>query len=152
MNANAEPEALSELNQILERNGYVGQPDFILRGRLGSSEKNSATSRFGSGISAVVAFPESLVHVFGRMGSEAEVKLLNADQLLVREISYTDVEGVDLTLMEGVGALLTLSVKGRAGILQRLVAGGDVIVSIRKNDLERYRPFIDELKQRVSGR
>ena len=152
MDDNVEPEELSELSRILERNGYVDEPDFIVRGRLKGSEKDNVTSRFGSGISAVVAFPQSLVHVFGRIGSDTEVKILSSDQIIVREIPYTDVEGIDLTVVEGAGAVLTLSVKGRAGILQRVLAGGDVIVTIRKSDLEQYRSFIDELKRRILGR
>lgn len=152
MGNTVEPDELSALHQILERNGYARQPDFVLRGRLGSSAKSGVTSRLGSGINVLAAFPQSLVHVFGRMRSDTEIKLLSSDQILVREIPYTDVEGVDLTFVEGAGAVLTLSVRGRAGILQRVLAGGDVIVPIRKNDLEAYRPLLDELKQRLPGR
>jgi len=141
---------LSDLDRVLKRNGYTVEPDFVIRGRLSRSGSSVAPTPFGKGISVLAAFSGFLVHVFGRVGSETESKLLSSDQLLVREIAYGDVEGVDFTLVEGVGAVVTVSLKGKGGIFQRAIAGGDVILTIGVTELEDYRPLIDQLRTRVS--
>ncbi len=59
-------------------------------------------------------------------------------------------EGADLILAEGVGAVPSLSVKGKGGIFQRMLAGGDVIVTIGKSDLESYRLLVKRLRQSMA--
>jgi hypothetical protein len=55
-----------------------------------------------------------------------------------------------LILAEGVGAVPSLSVKGKGGIFQRMLAGGDVIVTIGKSDLESYRLLVKRLRQSMA--
>jgi len=141
---------MSDVEKVLLRNGYTLEPEFVILGRLSSSGPRADSSSLGRGISAIAAFGDFVVHIFGRMGGESGVKLLASDQVLVREVPYSDFEGVDLTLVEGVGAVLTLSVKGKGGIFQRVLAGGDVIVAIGKSDLESYRPLVEKLRQRIA--
>jgi hypothetical protein len=137
------------LLQVLERNGYQEKPDFVVIGRLPVTAKTSLMSRMGTGISAVAAFSDGVVHVFGRRGTESGNKLLSSDQILVREISHSELEGIDFTLVEGVGAVVTLSVRGKGGFLQKSLVGGDVVVTIRKADVDSTRPLIEQLRSRI---
>ena len=139
----------SFLFQVLERNGYPEKPEFVVIGRLPVTAKASLMSRMGKGISAVAAFSDCLVHVFGRMGTGSGNKLLSSDQILVREITYSELEGIDFTLVEGVGAVVTLSVRVKGGFIQKSLVGGDVVVTIRKADIESSRPLIEQLRSRI---
>lgn len=139
----------SFLFQVLERNGYREKPDFFVMGRLPVTAKTTVMSRVGTGISAVAAFSDYFVHVFGRMGTDSNNKLLGSDQILVREISYSELEGIDLTVVEGLGAVVTLSVRGKGGFIQKSLAGGDVVVTIRKADIDSARPLIEQVRSRI---
>lgn len=140
---------LSFLFQVLERNGYREKPEFVLIGRLPVTVRTSVMSRMGTGISAVAAFNNYLVHVFGRMGTDSASKFLGSDQILVREITYHELEGVDFTLVEGVGAVVTLSVRGKGGFIQKALVGGDAVLTINKADVDSSRPLIEALRSRI---
>lgn len=86
-------------------------------GRLPVVAETTLMLRVGTGISAVAASSDYFVHVFGRMGTDSGNKLLGSDQILVREITDIELEEIDFTLVEWLGAVVTLSVRGKGGFI-----------------------------------
>jgi len=90
------------------------------------------------------------VHFFGRVGSDSGNPFLASDQIVVREIDYSNMESVTLTKIHPLGSLLNISVKGGKGLIQKAIAGGDVWLSLSHELEDNESDAIDILKAKVA--
>jgi len=140
---------LSEIviRKALERNGYNKQPTFLLLGVIQNSRKLSVLAKLGSGVVAVAIFEGFIVHVFGRIGPETGASKLGSEQLVVREVALSGISSVSINSQENLGAVVTLHVADKGGMLQQVLSGGDIVIALNREQLEAQRDELDKLRQ-----
>lgn len=135
------------IRKALERNGYKKQPTFLLLGGIQNSRKSSILAKLGSGVVAVAIFEGLIVHVFGRIGPEVGESKLGSEQLVVREVALSGISSVSINSLENLGAVVTLHVADKGGMLQQVLSGGDIVIALNKEQLEAQRDELDKLRQ-----
>lgn len=139
------------LAHILQTARFAANPDFVVWGRVPFVGRASLVRVGVLGIFAIAAFAHSCVHVIGRSEAAADPGTPLPDQAVLREISYSDIKSVGLTTAGGLGGLLTIIQNENAGILQEALGGGNVLLTLSRDQYQGQRESIQVLKDRVGS-
>jgi hypothetical protein len=150
---NFEPEKIDRetLAHILQRASFATAPDFVVWGRLPFVGRTSLVRVGALGIFAIAAFARSCVHVIGRSESTKDPGTPLPDQAVLRQISYSEIKSVGLTTAGGLGGVLTIGLGENAGILQVALGGGNVMLSLSKEQYQGQQESIQALKDRANS-
>jgi hypothetical protein len=147
-----QPEQIDKqtLAHILAGASFPANPDFVIWGRVPFVGRTSAVRVGALGIFAVAVYSQTCVHVIGRSERDAEAGGPLPDQAIVREIGLGEINSVGLTTAGGLGGLLTIKLGDSVGLLQDTLAGGNVMLTLSKEQLQAQRELISDLKARVA--
>jgi len=149
---NFQPESIdaAALDSILREGGFAASPDFVIWGRVPFVGRTSLVRVGAVGIFAIAVFDESCVHVIGRSERDENAQGRFPGQAVLREVGFDDIKSVVLTTAGGLGGLLTVNVGDGAGLLREALAGGNIMLTLSREQFQGQKNPIHTLKGRVS--